>query len=277
MRFPELSSSTAMTPLPQSSLLCSRGLWNRVTSPPSVVPVPKKPSPSALNDYRPIALTSIPCKCRERIVLKRLLAATKSFQDPLQFAYTPNRNTEDAILTVTHAVLKHLEKLKASARMLFLDFSSAFNTIQPHLLMRKLMVMDTNHVIIRWLCSFLTDRPQRVVVRSSTTLEVSSEVRTNIGAPQGCVLSHALFTLYTSDCLCTAKDTLQVRFSDDTSLTGLITSENSYRCAVEKLVGWCNDNHLLLNVSKTREIVVDFRRAPPPPPPHDSSPTGYQW
>ena len=150
--------------------------------------------------------------------------------------------------------------------MLFLDFSSAFNRIQPHLLMRKLMVMDTNPVIIRWLCSFLTDRPQRVVVRSSTTLEVSSEVHTNTGAPLGCVLSPALFTLYTSHCRCTARDTLQVKFWDDTSLTGLITtSENSYRCAVEKLVGWCNDNHLLLNVSKTKEIVVD------------SSPTGHQW
>ena len=236
----------------------------------NVVPVsvPKKPSLSALNDYIPIALTSIPFKCMERIALKRLLAATQTFQDPLQFAYTLNRNTEDAILTVTHAVLKHLEKPKASARMLFLDFSSAFNTIQPHLLMRKLMVMDTNSVIIRWLCSFLTDRPQRVVVRSSTTLEVSSEVRTNTGAPQGCVLSPALFTLYTSDFRCTARDTLQVKFSDDTLLTGLITtSENSYRCAVEKLVSWCNDSHLLLNVTKTKEIVVDFRRDPPPPRP----------
>ena len=44
----------------------------------NVVPVPKEPSPSALNDYRPIALTSIPFKC-----IKRLLAATQSFQDPL--------------------------------------------------------------------------------------------------------------------------------------------------------------------------------------------------
>ena len=36
---------------------------------------------------------------------------------------------------------------------------------------------------------------------------------------------------------------------------------------MDKLVGWCNDNHLLLNVSKTKEIVVDFRRVPQTPRP----------
>ena len=136
-------------------------------------------------------------------------------QDPLQFAYSRNRNTEDAILTVLHAILKHLEKSKAYARLLFLDFSSAFNTTQPHLLLRKLMDMDP--VIIRWLCSFLTDSPQCVMIKPAT--EMSAEVRTNTGPPQGCVLSPALFTLYTSDCRCTSNDTFQVKFSDDTSLT----------------------------------------------------------
>ena len=129
--------------------------------------------------------------------------------------------------------------------------------------MRKLMDMDINLVTILWLCSFLTDMPQRVVIRPSSTLEVSSEVRTNTGALQGCVLPPTLFMLYTWDCQCTAKTTLQVKFLDDTSLRGLITaSENSYRCAMEKLVGWCKDNHFFLNVSETTEIVVDFRKDP---------------
>ena len=58
-------------------------------------------------------------------------------------------------------------------------------------------------------------------------------------APQGCVLSPALLTLYTFGFRRTARDTLLVKFSDDAPLTGLITtSENSYRCAVEKLVCW---------------------------------------
>ena len=52
-----------------------------------------------------------------------------------------------------------------------------------------------------------------------------------------------------------------MKFSDDTSLTGLIsTNEDSYRSAVDTLVGWCDDNYLLLNVAKTKEVVVEFRR-----------------
>ena len=91
--------------------------------------------------------------------------------------------------------------------------------------------MNVNPVIIRWLYGLLTERP-RLVMRSSSTLEVSSEVRTTTGAPQGCVLSPALFILCTSDCRCTANGTLHVKSSDDVTM-----SENSYRCVVVKPVG----------------------------------------
>ena len=73
--------------------------------------------------------------------------------------------------------------------------------------------MDFNPVIIRWLYGLLTEKP-RLVMRSSSTLEVSSEVRTTTGAPQGCVLFLALFILCTSDCRCTAKGTFHVKSSD---------------------------------------------------------------
>ena len=39
-----------------------------------IVPVPKKTTAKEYNDYRPIALTSVPFKCLERILLKHLLA-----------------------------------------------------------------------------------------------------------------------------------------------------------------------------------------------------------
>jgi hypothetical protein len=51
--------------------------------------------------------------------------------DPLQFAYCPNRSTDDAIYIALHTALSHLDKRNAYVRMLFIDYSSAFNTIVP--------------------------------------------------------------------------------------------------------------------------------------------------
>ncbi len=43
---------------------------------------------------------------------------------------------------------------------------------------------------------------------------------------------------------------------------GLISNrdETNYRSEVSRLAGWCSDHNLSLNVEKTKEIVVDFRR-----------------
>ncbi len=45
-------------------------------------------------------------------------------------------------------------------------------------------------------------------------------------------------------------------------MVGLISNrdETNYRSEVSHLAGWCSDNNLSLNVEKTKEIVVDFRR-----------------
>lgn len=118
----------------------------------------------------------------------------------MQFTYFPNRSTKDTIVTILHAVLKHLDKPKSYVRMLFLDFYSAFNTIQPHLLMQKLMKMDTNPRIIHWIFSFLINRLQWVRIKTDTGEKVSANVCTNTEDPQRCVLSPVLFTLYTLDC-----------------------------------------------------------------------------
>ena len=78
--------------------------------------------------------------------------------------------------------------------------------------------MAVNPTIIDWIFSFLTDRLQRITVGQA----VSDVLVTNTGLPQGCVLSLALFTIYTADCRAKEACNLQIKFADDTSLTGLI-------------------------------------------------------
>ena len=64
-----------------------------------IIPVPKNPVISCMNDLRPIALTSVPMTVCERLVPNDLKLKVAPHLDPMQFAYQKDRNTEDAILT----------------------------------------------------------------------------------------------------------------------------------------------------------------------------------
>ncbi len=138
-------------------------------------------------------------KSFERLVLAHLKDITGPLLDPLQFAYRANRSVDDAVNMGLHYILQHLDKPGTYARILFVDFSSAFNTI-PDTLQNKLTQLSVPTSICQWITSFLTDRQQLVRLGkfSSNTCTIST------GAPQGCVLSPLLFSLYTNDC--TSKD-----------------------------------------------------------------------
>lgn len=84
----------------------------------------------------------------------------------------------------------------------------------------------------------------------------------NIGAPQGCVLSLLLYSLYTRDCLSTSDSNTTVKFADNTAVVCLISNNNEedYLMEVNHLEDWCRDNSHLLNISKTKVLVVDYSR-----------------
>uniref|UniRef100_A0A8C9VFB8 Reverse transcriptase domain-containing protein n=1 Tax=Scleropages formosus TaxID=113540 RepID=A0A8C9VFB8_SCLFO len=224
----------------------------------TIVPVPKQSKITCLNDWRPVALTSIVSKCLERLIRDYICSLLPASLDPLQFAYRNNRSTDDAIAFTLHTVLSHLEKKNTYVRMLFIDYSSAFNTIVPSKLSVKLRTLGLNNSLCSWILDFLTGRRQ--VVRMGRN--ISSPLTLNTGAPQGCVLSPLLYSLYTHDCVATHSSNAIVKFADDTTVVGLITDsdEAAYREEVHTLTHWCQENHLLLNTTKTKEIIVDFRR-----------------
>ncbi|KAK1792437.1 hypothetical protein P4O66_012386 [Electrophorus voltai] len=88
---------------------------------------------------------------------------------------------------------------------------------------------------------------------------VSCTLTLSTGAPRGCVLSPLLYSLYTYDCVATSSSTTIVKFADDTVIMGLISDNNerAYLEEIKHLENWCQENDLLLNVSKTKEMIVD--------------------
>jgi gmma-aminobutyric acid receptor subunit gamma/cGMP-dependent protein kinase 2 len=142
--------------------------------------------------------------------------------------------------------------------MLFIDYSSAFNTIVPTKLITKLKTLGLNTSLCNWILDFQTGHPE--VVRVGNTTSAMLILKT--GAPQGCVLSALLYSLFTHNCVAKHESNTIIKFADDTTVVGLITDndEMAYREEVRKLAVWCQDNNLSLNVSTTKELIVDYRK-----------------
>ena len=141
----------------------------------SIVPAPKKTTISSANNFRPLGLTPIMMKCFERLVQHHITSMPP---------HQPNRSTEDTISSALHLSPAHLEEKNTHVRMLFLEFSSAFNTIIPQRLVEKLGPHGFSTHLCNWVLDFLTDRPLSVRVRRNTF----SVITLSTGSPQDCVL-----------------------------------------------------------------------------------------
>ncbi|KAI2649485.1 RNA-directed DNA polymerase from mobile element jockey [Labeo rohita] len=197
-------------------------LWKTST----ITPVPKKPHPSEPNHYRPVALTPIVMKCMEKIILQLILPTVSTQLDSYQFAYRPKRGTEDAVACLLHSLLHHLQTPHNFASVLFVDFSSAFNTIQRHLLIKKLQHLNVTPLLIHWINNFLSSRPQTSSLPNTT----------------------------------------YYKYADDTAIVGLLKDNSSitaYHQSITDFTLWCSDNYLQLNTDKTKELVIHASKSPP--------------
>ncbi|KAI3374495.1 hypothetical protein L3Q82_005977 [Scortum barcoo] len=155
-------------------------------------------------------------KTLERLFLSLLRPQVQHAQDRLQFAYQPGVGVEDAILYLLHRAHSHLDKGSGTVRILFLDFSSAFNTIQPTLLRDKLSRMGVDPQLMDWI-SDTTSLADHSTCRAEGH-HVSDTVVSSTGAPQGTVLAPLLFTLYTSD-FCYNSELCHIqKYADDTAI-----------------------------------------------------------
>ena len=102
-------------------------------------------------------------------------------------------------------------------------------------------------------------------------------------APKGCVLSPRLYSLFIHEYVAMHASNSITKFSDDTTVVGLITNhdQTAYREEMRALRVRCQENNLSLNVNKTKEMIVDFRKQqrehPPYPHRRDSSGEGGKF
>ncbi|TWW67212.1 hypothetical protein D4764_02G0002530 [Takifugu flavidus] len=132
--------------------------------------------------------------------------------------------------------LRKLLALMAStpdySRTVQISSLDAFNAIQPSLLRGKMEGAGVDCHLAAWTTDYLTNRLQYVRLRDCE----SNVVACSTGARR--------------------------RFSDDTAIVRRVSEGNKleYREVITNFVAWCELNHLRINASKTKEVVIDFSR-----------------
>ena len=109
-----------------------------------------------------------------------------------QFAYRKGLGTCDSLLCVSHTLQSALESVQ-EARIMQIDFSAAFDRVNPLGILYKLCFVGIGGSVLSILTQFLSNRSQQVMVDGC----LSKLANVVSGVPQGSVLGPLLFLLYT--------------------------------------------------------------------------------
>ncbi|CAH1255574.1 Hypp1563 [Branchiostoma lanceolatum] len=157
-----------------------------------VVPVPKTSKPKGPEEFRRISLTSCFGKVLEVFVQELLLRDAGDKILDSQHGFRRGRSTVSALIQTTQAWHDALNaNPKMDVHVAFIDFSRAFDTIDHGKLLCSLARMGIRRNLWSCICSYLSDRKQRVKWGGS----VSESRPVLAGTPQGGIVSPTLFVI----------------------------------------------------------------------------------
>ncbi|VEN57253.1 unnamed protein product [Callosobruchus maculatus] len=182
-----------------------------------IIPIYKKGDKHLAENYRPISLTAIPCKCMEKIIaadITDFFMTQHKAQLHNQHGFLQGRSVTTNLLANLELWTQALDN-HYPIDVIYVDFEKAFDTVPIERLLYKLEHFGIRGQLLKWIRAYLSDRSFQV--RISGVL--SNKYQAVSGVPQGSVLGPLLFIIYVSD----LADNMSCRtsmYADDTKIFG---------------------------------------------------------
>jgi len=216
--------------------------------------IPKGPSIINLeNDARPIAITCPVSKVAEFFIDQFFNLHFDEHLDSHQFGCTKGRSTMYLLIKLMHVLFSSSDVSSNIIRVLFVDYTKAFDLIDHNILAKKLADYQFPPHLALWTISFLANRSQYVKVGDYS----SGTVLTNAGAPQGTRAGPNVFKVMINDFKCQVPS---FKYVDDLSLVSVVTDpcEPELQNAACDLLKWSDSNGMTINRRKTKELLIYF-------------------
>ena len=217
----------------------------------NVTPIFKKGKKGEASNYRPISLTSIPCKILERIIKKHLVnhLDQNNLIRPTQHGFTSHRSTVTNLLDFFETITSCIDEGN-NMDVIYLDFSKAFDKVPHARLLEKLRAHGINGKVWDWISNWLSNRKQRTVINGKT----SEWSKVSSGVAQGSVLGPLLFLIYINDIdlAATLIDRI-IKFADDTKIGNKANNDddfNNMQETINKLATWADTWGMAFNATK---------------------------
>jgi hypothetical protein len=188
-------------------------------------------------NYRPVYLTSIPCKVLESVIKDRMMEhlISNNLIKDTQHGLMPGRSCTTNFVSFLESITEAKDSGK-SVEVIYLDFSKTFDKVPHKRLMAKLRAKGINEEILRWMEHWLSDRKQtgwRTVGRRRSWIRIARRT----------VLGQCLFLVFIDDPdNCTVGST-NIKFADDTKCWKVVENDGDraeLQETLDKLIEWAD-------------------------------------
>lgn len=220
-----------------------------------IVPLYKSGSRSKVENYRGIAKLSAIPKLFELLITRKLVHSLRSIVSPCQHGFLQGKSTVTNLLEFTSYVFSNFSS-KLQTDVIYTDFSKAFDRVDLSLLLLKLDLIGFPIRLLNWLKSYLFNRTQCVLFRSS----LSRRILVTSGVPQGSHLGPILFNLFLNDLPSVILNSSILMYADDVKLFRSLKSSDEcslLQYDLNSLVNWCEMNRMSLNLLKCKKMTFN--------------------